>query len=617
MPLVTFDAETYYDREYSLTKLTTEEYVRDPRFELIGFSIKVDDAPTVWVPQEQAETFIREFDWSNAIVLAQNTAFDGAILSWRYGVNPKGWADTLGMSRALFPHARGHSLKVQAERMGVGIKGTEVENALGKHYADFTAEELARYAQYCVNDVDLTYSLFAQYVGMGFPKQELRLIDLTLRMFIQPTLVLDKPHLQDHLETVQAQKFILLMAVKSQLDLPDVTSIKKALMSGQKFADLLRAYGVEPPMKVSLTTGKPTYAFAKSDVAFQALEEHPDARVQSLVAARLGNKSTIEETRTQRFIEMADRGAFPVPLRYYGAHSGRWSGQDKVNLQNLPSRGPNAKQIKRAIRAPEGFVLVDCDSAQIEARVLAWLAGQTELVEAFENKEDVYKIMAEAIYAIPRDQITKQQRQVGKTVILGAGYGVGHMKLQLFLKTQAGVDVSEHEAKRIIDTYRSRNNCIQALWSSAEEALDSLTLGQTMTVDAQGIIKAVPGSGLTLPSGLYLQYPGLRKMYVADRKRDQWVYTSRGVPTYIYGGKIVENFTQAVARCAVAEQMLRISKRYRVVLTVHDSVVALIPKDEAQEGQAFVEQCMSWRPKWAQTLPLACESAMGDNYGDC
>ena len=614
---MTFDAETYYDREYSLTKLTTEEYVRDPRFELIGFSIKVDDAPTIWVPQEQTESFIRDFNWADSVVLAQNTAFDGAILSWRYGVNPKGWADTLGMSRALFPHARGHSLKVQAERMGVGIKGTEVENALGKHYADFTPEELARYAQYCINDVDLTHALFALYVGMGFPKQELKLIDLTLRMFIQPHLVLDKPHLQDHLETVQAQKFILLMAVKSQLDLPDVTSIKKALMSNQKFADLLRAYGVEPPMKISPTTGKQAYAFAKSDEAFQALEEHPDSRVQSLVAARLGNKSTIEETRTQRFIEMADRGAFPVPLRYYGAHSGRWSGQDKVNLQNLPSRGPNAKQIKRAIRAPEGYVLVDCDSAQIEARTLAWLAGQTELVEAFENKEDVYKLMAEVIYNVPRDQINKQQRQVGKTVILGAGYGVGHSKLQLFLKTQAGVEVSEHEAKRIISTYRYRNDRIQALWQSAEEALSALSTGQTMVVDAQGIIKAVPEAGLTLPSGLYLQYPGLRSVFDTERERWQWVYKSRGVATYIYGGKIVENFTQAVARCVVAEQMLRISKRYRVVLTVHDSVVALVPRDEAQEGQAFIEQCMSWRPKWAQTLPLACESGIGDSYGDC
>lgn len=617
MPLVTFDAETYYDREYSLTKLTTEEYVRDPRFELIGFAIKVDDAPTVWVPQEQAETFIREFDWSNALVLAQNTAFDGAILGWRYGVKPKGWVDTLGMSRALFPHARGHSLKVQAERMGVGIKGTEVENAIGKHYADFAPEELARYAGYCINDVELTRSLFMQYMELGFPKQELKLIDLTLRMFIEPTLVMDKPHLQDHLDTVQAQKFILLMAVKSQLDLPDVTSIKKALMSGQKFAGLLENYGVEPPMKISPTTGKPTYAFAKSDVEFQKLEDHPDPRVQSLVAARLGNKSTIEETRTQRFIEMADRGAFPVPLRYYGAHSGRWSGQDKVNLQNLPSRGPNAKQIKRAIRAPEGFVLVDCDSAQIEARALAWLAGQTELVEAFEKKEDVYKIMAEAIYEIPRDQINKQQRQVGKTVILGAGYGVGHMKLQLFLKTQAGVDVSELEAKRIIDTYRARNYRIRELWQTSEEALYALSVGQSMPVDEHGVITAIPKAGFTLPSGLYLQYPGLRKVYVEDRKRDQWVYTSRGVATYIYGGKVVENFTQAVARCVVAEQMLRISKRYRTVLTVHDSVVALVPRDEAGEGQVYIEQCMSWRPKWAQTLPLACESGIGDSYGDC
>jgi len=615
MKLITIDFETYYDRQFSLTKLTTEEYVRSSQFETIGVATQINNEPPVWFPKHEVAAHLASIDWSDAMVVAQNTAFDGAIMAWRYGIKPMAWADTLGMSRALYPHERAHSLAKQAERFRIGVKGDEVLNALGKHYDDFTAKELARYGSYCCNDVSLTYGLFNIYMEMGFPKKELKLIDLTLRMFTEPALVLDKEHLIDHYDDVLARKELLLDSVRRILKADEDEDVKKLLMSNPKFATLLENYGVEPPMKTSPTTGKQTYAFAKTDEEFQALTEHEDDRIQSLVAARLGNKSTIEETRTKRFIDMADRGAFPVPLRYYGAHTGRWSGQDKINLQNLPSRGANAKKIKQAIRAPEGYVFIDCDSAQIEARTLAWLAGQTDLIEAFTNKEDVYKIMAEAIYDTPREKIDTQQRQVGKVVILGAGFGVGHHKLQAFLKTQAGVTVELEEAKRMIDTYRASNFRIKELWYKADEALEALRMGQTFQVDVPGVINAVPGSGLTLPSGLFVQYPGLAKAFDEEKGRDQWTYMSKGIKTYIYGGKIVENFTQAVARCVVAEQMLRVAQRYKVALTVHDSVGALAKREEEEEAKAHIETCMSWQPSWAKGLPLGCESDVGDSYG--
>ncbi len=630
MKIVTFDAETYYDREYSLTKITTEEYVRSPLFEMIGFAIKVDDGPTQWVPKPECEKFLQEFDWSDAMVVCQNTAFDGAILNWLYGVNPMAWADTLGMSRALFPHEKAHGLKAQAERAGIGAKGDEVNNAIGKRYADFSAHDLAKYAEYCINDVELTYTLFQRYLSMGFPKGELKLIDLTLRMFIEPVLELDRPMLELHHQEVLERKEVLLNTVRDtmlanaepefvRLIYSEGTEgIKKLLMSNEKFAVALELLGVSPPTKISQTTGKVAWAFAKTDEAFKALEEHPDERVQALVAARLGNKTTLEETRTQRFIGMAGRGKFPVPLRYYGAHSGRWSGQDSVNLQNLPSRGDNAGKIKKSIKAPAGYVVIDCDSSQIEARTLAWLAGQDDLVQAFKDKQDVYKLMASKIYGIPIESVDKTQRQVGKTVVLGAGYGVGHKKLQAFLKTQAGVEVTLEEAKRIIDTYRSTSFKIADLWAKAGRALEAVLTGQSMEIDAVGVIKAVPGAVpmLTLPNGLHIQYPGLKIVTNDDGKREL-VYYSKGLPVRIYGGKVVENVCQAVARQIVAEQMLRISKRYKVVLTVHDAVAVIAPAAEAKEAQAYVEECMSWNPKWAGGLPLACESGMGASYGDC
>lgn len=933
---MTTDLETFYSPTFSLTKLATEQYVRSPLFETIGIAIGFDNERPVWYPQPEVADVLASIDWSDKLVLAQNTAFDASILAWHYQVKPLAWLDTLGMSRALFPHEKSHSLKAQAERQGVGIKGDEVLNAIGKGYADFTPQELARYGAYCVNDVVLTKKLFDIYMSMGFPKIELRLIDLTLRMFTEPRLILDKPKLQLHLREVKDAKAQLLDELRDMMLAegdPDYVhvmfsegteGIKKLLMSNEKFAALLRTYGVEPPTKISATTKKEAYAFAKTDEAFIALSEHPDTRVQSLVEARLGNKTTIEETRTERFIGMADRGAFPVPLRYYGAHSGRWSGQDSVNMQNLPSRGANAGRIKKAMMAPEGHVVIDCDSSQIEClsgdtqvltkergyvkivdickhdllwdgvawvahegvvykgdtevityagitgtanhivyladgrrvhlldaanegaalavgerggsavrfvdgtsrpdtayqaaasvgtvralraekvgvspghaggkvaslqsvrsnqhvlcvvtggssanakgavqqdnvlhkphgyqplicsvskagdgeqvsvlrrfrsiclgmftasrlywrgdrahrqqgplrtgesaigvprseraepgmqlgdrvprgtnertevlargeailprehsklqpkqgekfgahivpvfdivnagprhrftangvivsncRVLAWLAGQDDLVAAFDRREDVYKIMAGRVYSVDVPDVSYAQRTTGKTVVLGCGYGAGHIKLQLFLKTQAKVEVDAVEAKRIVDAYRNTYNMIPQLWKQGEAALRALAYGQEMTIDKQGLLKVVPGKGIQLPNGLFIQYPDLRRVVDEESGKAAWVYTSKGQPVHIYSGKVVENFSQAVARIIIGEQMLRIAKRYQCVLTVHDAVAIVAKETDADSARAYVEECMNWRPKWAQTLPLACESGMGKSYGDC
>ena len=530
------------------------------------------------------------------------------------------------MSRALFPHERGHGLKVQAERMGVGVKGEEVSENMGYHYEDFTPSRLATYGAYCINDVELTYKLFNMYLQMGFPKLELRVIDLTLRMFIDAVLTLDSELLASHLEDVKDSRQSLLENLRSiMLEGEDsefvhsvytegTEGIKKLIMSNPKFAECLVSLGVPPPMKISATTGKETFAFSKSDEGLLELQEHSDIRVQTLVCTRLGVKSTIEETRTLRFLEMSGRGAFPIPLRYYGAHSGRWSGQDKINLQNLASRGIHGGKLKRAIKAPEGYVIIDCDSAQIEARTLAWLAGQEDLVQAFRDKQDVYKIMASRIYGVPVKEITGPQRQVGKVVVLGAGYGVGHQKLQIFLKTMAKVDVDLPEAKRIIDAYRETYPMIPKLWRKADKALSALSNETESDIDIPGIIRT-DAKGITLPNGLHIQYPSLTR--IDTDKGPQWTYRSKGKPTKVYGGLVVENFCQGVARCVIAEQMLKVAKRYQVVLSVHDSIACIAPIAQAEEARAFVETCMTWVPSWATGLPLGCESGMGASYGDC
>jgi DNA polymerase len=414
-------------------------------------------------------------------------------------------------------------------------------------------------------------------------------------------LLLDRHILLNILDSAKKAKASLLEAAGYS---------REDLMSNDRLANVLREHAVNPPTKISPTTGKETYAFAKNDEEFLELQEHPSIAVQTIVTARLGVKSTLTETRTERLLGIASRGKLPVPLRYYAAHTGRWGGDDKLNLQNLP-RGST---LKHAIMAPPGYVIIDSDSSQIEARTLAWLAEQNDLVSAFEKGEDVYSIMASAIYSKPVEDITKDERFVGKTTILGSGYGMGAAKFQKQLQNFS-VAIELNEAKRIIDTYRTTYDWIPNLWNQANRALDAMYADMSEQLGRVGVLQVEGRKGIRLPNGLYLKYPNLRKTndgYVYDTKKGKAM-----IPTKIYGGKLVENVCQALARIIIGEQMLIIAKKYRVVMTVHDAIACVVPKSEAETAKEFVEICMRLRPDWALDLPLNCEAGYGVTYGSC
>ena len=576
MKYITLDFETYYDKDFSLSKITTEEYIRGKQFEVIGVSTKVDDGPIVWVSgtYKELKAHLDSLPWGDHLLLAQNTAFDAAILNWRFGIKPAGYLDTMSMAMAMHGLEQSVSLANLAKLYNEVDKGEQVKQYIGYHRKDFSPLELEDYGTYCSHDVELCYNIFNKMLP-NFPKGELRVVDLTIRMFTEPSLWLDGNMLHDHLAIVRQRKESLLASIEKE---------KEHLMSNDKFAELLIAQGIEPPTKISPATGKDTWAFAKTDEGFKELLEHENEAVQILATARLGVKSTIEETRTERFIEIAQRGLFPIPLRYYAAHTGRWGGDDKVNLQNLP-RGST---LKDAIMAPPGHVIVDSDSSQIEARTLAWLAEQNDLVDAFERGEDVYRIMAGKIYGKPADEINKDERFFGKTTILGCGYGMGHVKFQLMLKLQ-GVEIDEHEAQRIITIYRSANPRIKDLWGKGGDALAAMLSGGHCGFGKSGVVE-VSKKGFLLPSGLKLFYNNLSmRQEVAPNGQERKVYTydsrnEKGI--YIYGGKVVENVVQALARCIIAEQMVRIAKNYRVVLTVHDAIMCLAKDEEVEQAKA-------------------------------
>jgi len=637
MQLVTLDFETYYDREYSLSKMTTEAYVRDPRFWVHGVGVKVgvDDPPVYVHKTTDIQKLFGSLDWDKVWLLCHNTMFDAFILHHWFNIHPRFLLDTMLIGRALEPH-ESHSLNSMAKRYLGREKGKELESFLGvKRLCEEQQEVMGRY---CKNDIDLTFDLF-QKIKVGFPTDELRIIDTTLKMFTEPTLILDSELLQDHLDHVENRRENLLANLPCDI---------KTLRSNPQFAEILKSHGVVPPTKISPTTKKETYAFAKTDEGMMALLDHEDEVVQALVAARLGVKTSIEQTRSIGFIEIAKRGTLPIPLSYCGARNTlRWAGADKVNLQNLPRKGA----LRRAIMAPPGKKLIVVDLAAIEARMLAWLAQQLDLLLLFRSGADVYCDFASSIYGRPINKKEHpDERFLGKVCILGLGYSMSWPKLaamlaagplgqppilfgmedfemmhvpyipdadtfrELAVKTTGklhGEALLVHCAcaKHLVDTYRTRFDQIPIYWKTCNRILRDMCNG----IDRQYGPVVTSEHRLWMPNGLSLHYRNLRLNDADDESG--YIYDGFRKINYIYGAKLTENIDQGLSRVVLADQMNRVSARYKIVLTVHDELVVLADEDD--------DACLPWvidqmriGPDWCADLPLDAEGHEVLRYGD-
>jgi DNA polymerase len=609
--LVTLDFETYYDQEYSLRKLTTAEYVNDPRFFIHMVGVKIDNGPTIVASDEAGiANLLYSIDWEEATLNCQNTHFDGFILASHFSLYPAKYSDTRSMSQALYVGEKSHSLAAIADRLFEDRKkGEELSDSKGVER--LTGDLLLSIREYCINDVELTYSAYQEMIEY-MPDREMELIDLTARMFCQPKLLLDVERAASSLCDIQDAKKEIIK--KSGLQ-------KTKLASNPQFATWIRENGMEPPKKVSATTGKETWALGKNDLAFQQLiADHPEH--DAVWQARLEAKSTIAEKRTERFIRHAEvnEGRMPVPLNYYGAHTGRFSGRDKINFQNL-QRG---SELRKCLIAPDGYQVLVVDSSNIEARMLAWLAGQKDVLEVFRSGGDVYADMASKIYGHPvnkKDHPT--ERFVGKTAVLGLGYGMSAAKFKMTLATGAmgpRVDVTDEEAEKIVRTYRKSNAFVTSLWKTFQKAIEYM-------VDPKGTwkVKELLPLGhrrIELPNGLYLRYPNLR--YNISRANNEYGFHGEieyiyGENTRIYGGKLTENVIQALARIVVCEQMLDIDEVLQevggsVVLTVHDEIVAIVPDEHAEAMYEMALDVMRTAPQWAEGLPLDAEGGVAKEY---
>jgi len=321
MDTITLDMETFYSKEYSLRKMQTDEYVLDPRFQVIMVSVAInDEEPVVHMGGPDLLDTLWQYDWANSAVRCHNTLFDGFILTQVFGIRPKLWKDTLSQARMVFPWLKSHSLANLAIHLGLQEKGTAVHNMIGKRLEDLTEQETIDYSVYCSGDVEICRAL-GDYMDARTPVLEFAQIDMTIRMFTEPAFLGDVELMEKlyHAEVLRKEELLAQAAVD-----------KTIIMSGDKLAAALLALGVVAPRKISARTGKEAYAFAKTDKAFKALLEHGNPEVQALVAARLGVKSTIAETRALRFWNMAKRGKLPVYLNFWGAKTtGRYSGGDK------------------------------------------------------------------------------------------------------------------------------------------------------------------------------------------------------------------------------------------------------------------------------------------------
>lgn len=624
MPLLdlTADFETYFDRDYSLTRMTTQEYIEDARFEVMGCSVAEGTQEPIWIDADDLSYYFSRIDWSSTNLIGHNLIFDGAILARYYGYLPKLYSCTLSYARAIMgPLVAKCNLETLAAAFNLHKDTGALTNLLGVHLAEAQLPENSllweRYKRYACSDVAISRRIYDILLPF-MPGPERIVADILIRMFVEGRLELD-PEL---LEKARAEAVALATSKLAAAGVVD----KSDLRSRDTFAQMLRNLGVNPPMKISKATGLPTYAFAKNDLPFVELLEHPDDRVSTLVEAKLNASSTIHETRAERLISIArltPEHRLQVPIAYSGAHTHRFSGLDKLNLQNLPNRG-DLRKLRKAIRAPKGWKLVVRDASQIEARLLAYVAGQWDLVKEFADGEDVYVSFALNIYH--RAEISKQERFVGKTGILGLGYGSGAATfLHMLLTSQEPIGADYAFAERVVMTYRSRYHKIVNLWYDAQRLLPAIAEGSMSRLGPA----FTDFCKLTLPSGQTLQYPGLERVPIDQRVHpewgEEWHYYKPKYRSFspIFGAKLVENLIQNLARNQIADTMVRMrvtNPVWHCALQVHDELVYLAPDSEAEECERCLTLYMNAQPAWAAgsetPIPLANEGGIGEVYGD-
>lgn len=619
LPPVSIDFETYYDKDYSLKKLDVVQYVHDKRFEVIGFSYHEAGQPTKWHsgPKEELSLLLMSLRLDQREVRCHHAMFDGAILEWVFKIKPKRYLCTMMASRPFVVPIRGRAdLRTCAKYFGLPDKGDFAETkAKGKRREGFNQFELAEYGEYCKQD-DMLCSWIAAHVSQKLPPDELDLIDLTIKKFLRPRLVIDKAMLEEAKAEVETEE------AHAVLSLASLGFKREVVTSNPQFAAALTGFGVPIPKKISPTTGRPTPAFAKKDPGFLALKEHSDPRVRQLVEARLKLKSSINRTRLDSFLQILElTPCMPVPLLYYGAHTGRFSGFMGINMQNLPKKSA----LRKALRAPRGYKVIVADLAAIEARITAALADCMRMVMAFTAGADVYSEFGTELYGyeVTNSVATETERFVAKTCILGLGFGMGYRKFKQTMDS-AGIPMTYEKAKEIVDFYRRLYREIPQLWRKFDKMIKYMA---SLPINDQAWhgfpdIATTPllkfrRDSVELPNGMKIHYPGL----ACPTDPDHYVYSSMDydgrTQINIWGGALTENIVQALARIIISRAEVRLARAGLVsVMQVHDELVFVVPEHTVETIKPVIQRVLTDPVPWMPNLPIACSIGVGDSYGE-
>ena len=624
--LLFLDFENYYDDEYMLKKLTPPEYILDPRFESILLSAAVNNEPSHFIDGPDIPAYLAQFDPKETTTVCFNALYDNCILAWRYGFIPRRMLCSMRMAVAVRGHMlHGHSLAKIGECLKLGQKGTTIHNVKGLHRNEIIREGLWNdFITYGLNDNDMSRRIFFECIP-DFPEPERRTMDLVLRCAVEPEFWVDLPMLRQHLNDLEQSRAELLARAG--------VSDPSELRSNPRFQALLESHGVEVKTKVS-ATGNIVPAFAKTDDFMVELQEHEDPDIQALAAARLGVRSTIEQTRSARILSIGSLNwdcyrpgnvpLMPIPLRFSGAHTHRLSGEWAINMQNLPTgRNGQPTKLRKALIAPPGHQVVVADLEQIECRVTAWLCGQLDLLDVFARGLDPYAILASGIFGYDIDKaIHKLERFIGKSGVLGLGFRCGAAKFFAMVVRSAralGMDMgpllaiwTQELAQRTVDVYRQQNKAIKNSWYELDRILETAWCG-IGPAQQFGPVTISEGK-IDLPSGLSLLY----RPVCRDPQTESGLTYAYGDHVHpIHGGSVLENIVQALARIILMNAALRLEARgLRFKLQAHDELVFIVPDAAVAAAKEIIRREMTRPPSWAPKIPLGAAIGSGLNYGD-
>lgn len=633
------DAETYWDSDHTLSKMSPTEYVMSPKTEIISMSIKVKDCPTdVFFGEKAIRKGLECLDWSTIMAIGHNmSGFDAMILKWRFGIQPAMWGCTAAMARSRYAKTCGVSLAKLVQELGVGEKKDAIlHSTKGRYLKDFTPQEIEAMKTYNREDTEQCAALFRKLVK-GFPRDELMLIHLTTQMLVNPKFVLDKSLVEAALSVERDQKHKALLELakllRADADAPvgldwsdeDAVAefVRSEMASAARFSKLLESCQVEVPMKPSPTNPlKTTPALAKTDDEFIKLQDHRHPIVSAAARVRLSVKSTLLETRLQAFLRAADacNGRLPVPLKYAGADTtGRWSGE-QYNMQNLPRIGSKPKTsdaLRNSLKAPPGHKVVVADLSGIELRVNHFLWKVEESMELYQQdaEADLYRAFAAARYGITPDEVTKDQRQLAKVAQLGLGFGAGAATFRKVAKLMGGLELSEEEAVEVVESWRATYHRIATGWRICHAELSDIRQGIETPIDPWGMC-VTEHEAIRLPSGRRIHYPSLRQER-DDKGKTEWWYGEGRHKARIYAGKIDENIVQALARDVIAGNAVSFYKQTKLepVLMVHDELVYVVPEAEADDVLNELQAVMRTPPTWWPELITWSEGDVANTYG--